>query len=240
MIDNYIFDLYGTLIHIRTDEAMPSLWKRMALLLSLQGAAYETLELQRAYGAAVEEQIDVCHSRRPAVPRDHVEPDIRDVFRSLYGQKGVYVDDRRTADTALFFRTLSVVRPVRPYPGAVRVLQRLRERGKGVYLLSNAQAAFTRPELTKLGMTSLFDGLVLSSDAGVKKPDKAIFEHLFSKYGLRPETCGMIGNDVEADMAGAANVGMAGWYIQTDLSPAVSGLLPEGCRRIRQLTDLLR
>ena len=50
----------------------------------------------------------------------------------------------------------------------------------------------------------------------------------------------MIGNDVEADMAGAANVGMAGWYIQTDLSPAVSGLLPEGCRRIRRLTDLLR
>ena len=34
MIQNYIFDLYGTLVDIHTDESMPALWKRMALFMS--------------------------------------------------------------------------------------------------------------------------------------------------------------------------------------------------------------
>ena len=34
MIQAYLFDLYGTLVDIRTNEAKPSLWKRLALLLT--------------------------------------------------------------------------------------------------------------------------------------------------------------------------------------------------------------
>ena len=239
MIQHYIFDLYGTLVRIRTDEAMPSLWRRMALLLSLQGAAYEPEELRAAYRAAVAAEIERRARELPAVPIDHIEPDILPAFRTLYGQKGVSVDENRAADTALFFRTLSMVRPVRPYAHARAVLETLRSRGRGVYLLSNAQAVFTLPELTKLGLLSCFDGVVISSDVGAKKPDAAIFEHLLSKYGLRPETCVMVGNDPEADMAGAAAVGMAGLYIHTDLSPARRGPLPPICREITRLIDLL-
>lgn len=239
MIQNYLFDLYGTLVDLRTDEAMPSLWRRMALLLSLQGAAYGPRELRLSYGEAVEREIDRCAALRPQVPRDHVEPDILAVFKALYAHKGMEVDEVRAADAALFFRTLSTVRPARLYPKVIEVLQGLKARGKGVYLLSNAQAAFTRPEMDKLGLALCFDGMVLSSDAGVKKPDRAIFEHLLSKYGLRPETCVMVGNDPEADMGGAATVGMAGRYIHTNLSPERRGVLPPKCREIGSLADLM-
>ena len=58
MIETYIFDLYGTLVDIHTDESMPVLWRRMALLFSLQGAYYVPKELKRAYRLAVEEQIE--------------------------------------------------------------------------------------------------------------------------------------------------------------------------------------
>ena len=95
------------------------------------------------------------------------------------------------------------------------------------------------PEMDKLGLTPCFDGIVLSSDAGVKKPDPAIFEHILSKYGLRPEHCVMIGNDRDADMCGAANLGIAGRYIHTDLSPERWGSLPPGCREITGLLDLI-
>ena len=90
-----------------------------------------------------------------------------------------------------------------------------------------------------LGLLPFFDGIVLSSDAGVKKPDKAIFEHILSKYGLRPETCLMIGNDDEADMLGAATVGMAGRYIHTKQSPDRRNILPNAYREIGSLTELL-
>ena len=239
MIQNYIFDLYGTLIDIRTDESMPSLWRRMALLLSLQGALYVPEELRKAYHAALGAEIDRLAAAHPSLPREHIEPDILPVFDTLYAQKGVTATAERLKDTAVFFRTLSL-RHLRLYPDAAVVLRTLRVRGKGVYLLSNAQAAFTMPELVKLGLASLFDGIVLSSDAGVKKPDQAIFEHILSKYGLRPETCLMIGNDAAADMQGAATVGMAGRYIHTKQSPGREVPLPRGCREIRRLKELLQ
>ena len=53
---NYIFDLYGTLVDIRTDETAPSLWKSMAYLFSMMGAFYTPDVLRRRYGELVEEE----------------------------------------------------------------------------------------------------------------------------------------------------------------------------------------
>ena len=238
MIRNYLFDLYGTLVDIRTDESMPSLWRRMALLLSLQGAAYEAEELRGAYLALAACALEMQVQRLPDASKPYAEPEIRWVFRALYAQKGFTVSAEKADDAALIFRTLSL-RHIRLYPGAREVLMTLRTRGMGVYLLSNAQSAFTMPELGKLGLTPLFDGIVLSSDAGVKKPDRAIFEHILSKYGLRPEECVMVGNDGEADAGGAAGAGIQSRYIHTKQSPSRPAVLPEGCREIRSLRELL-
>ena len=238
MTQNCIFDLYGTLLDIHTDESMPSLWRRMALFMSFQGAAYKADELRRAYGAAIERDIDSISVVFPAVAKEHIEPDIRRVIGALYRQKGVTPNADRVQDTATLFRTLSM-RQLTVYPEAETVLRILRKRGKGVYLLSNAQAAFTMAELVHLQLVSLFDGIVLSSDVGIKKPDKAIFDYILSKYGLRPETCLMIGNDMEADMQGAASVGMAGRYIHTKQSPEREKPVPPNCSVIHRLSDIL-
>lgn len=238
MIHNYIFDLYGTLVDIHTDETMPSLWRRMALLLSFQGASYSPEELQKAYQSAVSEQIDRRAEELPAVIKAHIEPDILPAFESLYKQKGASVSTDTVLDAAVFFRTLSL-RHLRLYPDAKKVLRTLRERGNGVYLLSNAQAAFTVPELKTLGLIPLFDGIVLSSNVGVKKPDKSIFFHMLNKYGIHSEDCLMIGNDEEADIIGARSVGMAACYIHTKQSPSRKGALPEGTREIKRLMDIL-
>lgn len=238
MIQNYIFDLYGTLVDIRTDEAMPFLWKRMALLLSLQGADYTPETLRSAYLAAVYEQTERRAKEHPSIPHEHVEPEILHAFRTLYTQKDILPTEDMVRDAALFFRALSM-KHIRLYPHAAKVLQKLKARGKGVYLLSNAQAVFTVPELRKLGLLPLFDGIVLSSDVGIKKPDSAIFRHMLSKYGLRPEGSVMIGNDAEADIGGAEAVGMASRYIHTKQSPDRPSRLPETCREIRSLQELL-
>ena len=42
---NYILDLYGTLVDIHTDESKASLWKKIAVYFSAQGAAYTGKEL---------------------------------------------------------------------------------------------------------------------------------------------------------------------------------------------------
>ena len=48
MYDNYIFDLYGNLVDIHTNESKPSLWENMARYMTLQGAPYDSGELRRA------------------------------------------------------------------------------------------------------------------------------------------------------------------------------------------------
>ena len=51
MYKNYIFDFYGTLADIRTDEEDPCLWGKMSEIYSALGAAYSPGELKAAFRA---------------------------------------------------------------------------------------------------------------------------------------------------------------------------------------------
>ena len=238
MIKNYIFDLYGTLIDIQTDEFDDLLWMRLTSFMASQGALYDFDELRTAYETAVKKQIEKDAAEHPAIIREHIEPDILSVFESLYTDKNAIADKATASETALLFRRLSTQR-IRLYPEAREVLIELRARGKRIFLLSNAQSAFTIPEIRRLRIFSFFDGIVLSSDVGIKKPDKKIFEHILSKYGLYPDECLMIGNDMEDDMRGACAADIAGLYIHSKQSPCRSDRLPNNCKEIKKLSDIL-
>lgn len=56
MYQNYIFDLYGTLVDIHTNEKKAYLWKKMSLFFGMKGAAYEPKELRTAYETKIKEQ----------------------------------------------------------------------------------------------------------------------------------------------------------------------------------------
>ena len=45
MYKNYVFDLYGTLIDINTDEWSIELWEKMAVYYGYMGAIYTAEEL---------------------------------------------------------------------------------------------------------------------------------------------------------------------------------------------------
>ena len=90
--------------------------------------------------------------------------------------------------------------------------------GARLYLLSNAQACFTRPELRQLELEDAFDGIVLSSDASVRKPDPRIMRRLLEENGLSVRESVMIGNDRLTDVAVARAVGMDCLYLETETS----------------------
>ena len=46
---NYLFDLYGTLVDIHTDEEDDLLWKRMSVLLAMNGVFYTADALKEKY-----------------------------------------------------------------------------------------------------------------------------------------------------------------------------------------------
>ena len=52
---NYIFDLYGTLVDIHTEEDNQELWEKMRLFYGYYGAVYRSWEeIWKTYGALVE------------------------------------------------------------------------------------------------------------------------------------------------------------------------------------------
>lgn len=53
LYQDYIFDLYGTLVDIRTNEKKQALWNGMRLFYGYYGAEYTPEELKASYGALV-------------------------------------------------------------------------------------------------------------------------------------------------------------------------------------------
>ncbi|MCR5585202.1 MAG: HAD family hydrolase, partial [Lachnospiraceae bacterium] len=138
--------------------------------------------------------------------------------------KGVTLSDDTIRSFVITFRALSRSY-IRLYPGVEELLGLLKKRNKKIYLLSNAQADFTRPEITMLGIDHFFDGIFISSEQGVKKPGRLFYERLLETYSLDPKESIMIGNDEEADIAGAQDVGMDSLYIHSNISPSKYGKL---------------
>ncbi|MBO4484370.1 MAG: HAD family phosphatase [Lachnospiraceae bacterium] len=95
---------------------------------------------------------------------------------------------------------------MKPIAGAREFCEYVKAQGYGIYVLSNASDAFYRyfPPFLPL---DFFDGVFVSSDYHMLKPDPEIYEAFLAKYGLRGEECLFI-DDLEKNLAGARTVGM--------------------------------
>ncbi len=220
---NYVFDLYGTLVDIHTEENDPALWQKLALFYGYYDAIYEPEELKQAYGALVKgKEAELKQTLDGDARYSHEaspEIEITEVFRELYARKGVEADEALAVHTGQFFRVLST-EYVRTYPGTEAMLRGLRENGKKVYLLSNAQRIFTEYEMHVLGIAKYFDAILISSDYKTKKPDKRFFDVLMERYALNDKETLFIGNDSHTDIAGAQTVGLDTFYVHSNISPA--------------------
>lgn len=240
MYQNYIFDLYGTLVDIRTNEKKASLWKHMAMYMKLQGAPYSGNELKKAYHRLIEEDRQEAYRKMEGecTPQE-IEVNLAKVFHKLYSAKGVSPTEEMISHWALMYRTLSLDY-VRLYDGAKELLEELRRQGKRVYLLSNAQRLFTEPGLRSLGIYDLFDDVFISSDLGFMKPSPLFYGALLKKYAIDPQASVMIGNDWQADAWGAYRNGLSSMYIHTAQSPEMTGELPPGCRVLNSISEVLK
>lgn len=209
-----IFDLYGTLLDIHTEED-DTVWEKTALYFGYYGAPYSGGELRATFQAAMaarKAQAGQSYECFPDIPFEQV-------MAELFRAKGVDANaDALGINAAQLFRIASTDY-IRLYPQALEALDFLREKGYRLWLLSNAQHIFTAYELAALGLGKQLDGVYLSSDYGCRKPDSRFYRALLEEQGLNIDKCLMIGNDRQTDIAGAQAVGMATLYMHTGLTP---------------------
>lgn len=229
-----IFDLYGTLVDIHTEES-DAVWEKTAIYFGFYGAHYTGPELKRAFEAAIaarEAKAGQSYECFPDIP-------FETVMAQLFQDRGVTEDSERLGvNAAQLFRILSFDY-IRLYPDVPDALALLRAKGFRLWLLSNAQQVFTAYELRHLGLGEQLDGIFLSSDYRCRKPDSRFFRALLESRQLDPGKCLMIGNDRQTDIAGAAALGLATLYMHTGMTPSdqapadpalLPGKAPEGCR----------
>lgn len=199
---NYVFDLYGTLVDVSTDEKKLSLWKTMADLYGCYGAIYEPKALRKRFF-----QMDQEEREKMSLVKGTPWPEIQleKVFLRLLKEAPagtLRLPEQEDVWAELMANTFRVVsrKYLRLFPETLHVLQTLKEQDCRIYLLSNAQAIFTRPEIHLMGIEEYFDAMYLSSDFDLKKPEPAYLRLLMEKEGLKPSETVMIGNEMESDV----------------------------------------
>ncbi|MBR1440133.1 MAG: HAD family hydrolase [Lachnospiraceae bacterium] len=230
---NYIFDLYGTLVDIRTDEYSKAFWKKMADYYACFGADYTAESLKENYNSLIkkEEKRLISELKKKKIDCRYPEIKLEKIFGQLLlqapkkhsSEAGDHLLaspelDTWSVDTAHFFRITSR-KHFRLYPGTLTTLKELRKQGAKIYLLSNAQRSFTFSEMEVLGLPKLFDGIYVSSDLKMKKPQPEFLLSLLKEYHLDGKESVMVGNDFQSDVGIARACHVDSVFLNTDRFP---------------------
>ena len=99
-------------------------------------------------------------------------------------------------------------------PGTVEILAELKRAGVPRYALSNWSAETVPPQRTRFPVLAWFDGIVLSGEEGVIKPDPRIFRILLDRYGIARDEAVFI-DDNPANAAAADALGIHGIHFRS-------------------------
>ena len=105
--------------------------------------------------------------------------------------------------------------PMLPVAGMAELIEELKSRGYGIYLLSNASLR-QHQYWTKIPGWHYFDGKVISADEKVMKPHPDYYRIALERFGLKPEECFFI-DDSPANIEGALCCGISGAVFHKDV-----------------------
>ncbi len=97
----------------------------------------------------------------------------------------------------------------KPFPEIEELARTLKNNGYRLYLLTNMSTRFYR-FYRNIPAVTYFDGMTVSADVHLLKPDPEIYLTLFRKFCLKPEECFFI-DDIPENIAAGEKLGMKGF-----------------------------
>ena len=85
--------------------------------------------------------------------------------------------------------------------------QKLKEKGYGIYILSNYSQELFEKHTKDAPFISIADGVVVSYQIHITKPDEKIYQYLLDKYNLKAEEC-IFFDDREENTEAARKLGI--------------------------------
>ena len=209
-IKGLIFDLYGTLIDIETDESMDEIYRAIAHYLTYHGINLHRWGVRERY-------YQIMTQQKEARAEEYPEIDVEAIWNTLLRQEGLEAAPtrRRLARVlAQLYRAISRKR-LQLYSDVKRTLDELR----AVYrlaLVSDAQPCFALPEMRALGLTGYFDPIIISARYGFRKPDRRLIEKALAMMHLAPGDVVCVGNDMFRDIHGAQLLGIRSIFVNSN------------------------
>ena len=88
-----------------------------------------------------------------------------------------------------------------------------------LHILTNGFSEVQFVKVENSGLAPFFETIITSEMAGFQKPKPEIFYYILEKTGAEKEETLMIGDDLEADILGAKNVGIDQIFVNFEKKP---------------------
>jgi putative hydrolase of the HAD superfamily len=124
-------------------------------------------------------------------------------------------------------------------PSALETLQKLRERGLSLALISNGNATYQRRKIEQHHLAPFFDIILIEQEFGVAKPDQRIFFAALDQLHLTAQEAWMIGDDLTFDIAAAQQLGIFAVWCDVARHGLPEGSTIQLDRSIHLLPELL-
>ena len=209
------FDVNGTLVRILTDDGDEQVFRAAAHFLTYQGIELHRHELRDLYFQTMKEQQRASREQYPefdavGIWRSIIDEHATDFTRALPAGK--------LEQLPLFLAELTrgvSRRRLGLYPHVREVLDVLRARWP-LAIITDAQSAYARAELHKVGLLDYFDPIVVSGDHGYRKPDRRLFQAALDGMGAAAGNTLYVGNDMYRDIYGAREAGLTTVMFDSD------------------------
>ncbi|HPA15207.1 MAG TPA: HAD family hydrolase [Desulfobacterales bacterium] len=197
-----LFDLYGTLIDIETDESMEEIYRGISHFLTYHGIYLHRWEVRDLYYQIMKHQKEKSEENFPEI-------DVIKIWNTLLKQQGIryaYPRKKLAETLAHIYRGISRKR-LQLYLSVKKVLDEL----QGSYrlaIITDAQACYALPEIRAVGLEGYFDPVIISSNYGFRKPDPRMIQKGLNAMRISSGEVLVIGNDMYRDIYGAKLLGI--------------------------------
>ena len=204
MHHNFLFDLDQTLLDFHASE-----YKALGIVLRARGLSFsdEIYRAFKAYNQSLWLELEKGRISRTELFTKRFQ----DIFTRCEGDTAG-LDPLKVNDD--FIRTMSVNGV--PIDGALEFVRRVKENipYARIHIASNGATINAKGRIASTGLDRYIDGLFISEDMGVTKPDAAFFDLCLDRIGEPKSSCIMIGDSLSSDMLGAKNASLDSvWFM---------------------------
>lgn len=161
--------------------------------------------------------------------------DKRELFRELLDQLPWTAKPEH--QELMHFYSEHYVKSAVLFDQALEVIRHAKSKYK-IGLITNGRTEIQYGKIDHLGLREHFDFIIVSEEAGVKKPDRRIFEAAWTELNLRPEQCIYVGDHPVNDIEGASLAGLGTIWVQVN-QPWREELTATPLHTITRLDELL-